>query len=74
MKNRNPLVLPMTLHTKKQVFHDKRDPKGGSKNDQSELLSEVDEHECLLVIPNTFTMCGEDGNYCSEECLNRSKK
>ena len=49
MKNRNPLVLPMTLHTKKQVFHDKRDPKGGSKNDQSELLSEVDEKRVLEV-------------------------
>lgn len=24
--------------------------------------------ECLKVIPNTFIVCGEDGNYCSPEC------
>ena len=26
------------------------------------------DHECAGVIPNTFIMCGEDGNYCSTEC------
>lgn len=27
---------------------------------------------CWRLIPGTFIMCGEGGNYCSEECLLRS--
>lgn len=26
------------------------------------------EHRCAGVIPGTFIMCGEGGNYCSDEC------
>lgn len=28
--------------------------------------------ECKLTIPNTFIACGEDGNYCSDNCLKAS--
>ena len=27
---------------------------------------------CKKVIDGTFIMCGEDGHYCSQECLRRS--
>ncbi len=35
-------------------------------------MSEIHE-DCLGVIPGTVILCGEGGNYCSEECLRRSK-
>lgn len=30
--------------------------------------------ECKLVIPGTVIMCGEDGNYCSQECLRKANE
>ena len=30
------------------------------------------EDQCLFVIPNTFIMCGEGGNYCSDYCYNKT--
>lgn len=30
-------------------------------------------HECKLVVPGTFTACGEGGNYCSQECLDAAR-
>ena len=32
------------------------------------------EHLCLEVIPNTFIMCGEMGQYCSEECMRKANE
>ncbi len=77
MKNRNPFVLPMKLHTKRQVFHDRREERGGANNDQPELLEAAVEEkveECLGLIPGTFIMCGEAGQYCSDACWNDSKE
>lgn len=31
------------------------------------------EGKCLEVIPGTFVICGEGGNFCSEACLLRHK-
>lgn len=73
MKTRNPFVLPMILHTKHQVFHDKRDERGGSKNEQREYLEDT-HHECDIVISGTFIACGEGGNFCSDECFAKSKE
>lgn len=76
MKNRNYLVLPMTLATKRQIFHDKRDERGGAKNVQKEYLeaAETDKIECTGIITGTFIVCGEGGNYCSDSCLSKSKE
>lgn len=30
--------------------------------------------ECKLVIPNTVIMCGEEGNYCSQECMEKANE
>ncbi len=30
--------------------------------------------KCSNVVPNTFIICGENGNYCSEECYNERQK
>jgi hypothetical protein len=30
--------------------------------------------KCLLVIPNTFIMCGEMGQYCSHECMRKANE
>jgi hypothetical protein len=27
---------------------------------------------CALVIPGTVIACGEDGNYCSQECMRKA--
>mgnify|MGYP003347878732 CR=1 FL=1 len=32
------------------------------------------EHLCLEVIPDTFIMCGEMGQYCSQECMKKASK
>ena len=29
-------------------------------------------NRCTLVIPDTFIMCGEAGQYCSTECMMRA--
>ena len=29
---------------------------------------------CELLIPGTFIMCGEGGNYCSKECLSKASQ
>jgi hypothetical protein len=29
---------------------------------------------CLGVIPNTFIMCGEMGQYCSHECMRKANE
>jgi hypothetical protein len=29
---------------------------------------------CLGVIPNTFIMCGEMGQYCSQECMRKANE
>ena len=29
--------------------------------------------ECFGLIPNTFIVCGEDGNYCSQNCWDIAK-
>lgn len=71
MPKRNPYVLPMKLHTKSQTFHDRREERGGAKNQMPELLEQAEEraeHKCALVIPGTFIMCGEVDQYCSVEC------
>lgn len=47
-KNRNPYVLPMTLRNKKQVFHDRREERGGSKNEQSILMEEIE--DCAITL------------------------
>ena len=26
---------------------------------------------CLIVIPGTWVICGEGGNFCSDECLEK---
>ncbi len=31
------------------------------------------QHVCCQVIPNTFIMCGEMGQYCSQQCLEKAK-
>lgn len=75
--NRNPLVLPMTLHTKHQTFHDKRDERGGAKNEQAEYLEAAETEkivECTGLIVGTFIACGEGDNYCSDECWSRAKE
>lgn len=48
MKRRNPYVLPMTLRNKKQVFHDRREERGGSKNLQQSYLDE-DDLACVVT-------------------------
>jgi len=30
--------------------------------------------KCSNVIPNTFVICGENGNFCSEKCYNERQK
>lgn len=42
-KQRNPYVKTMTLRNKSQVFHHKTDERGGSKNDERELLEQYEE-------------------------------
>lgn len=40
-QSRNPYVLPMTLRHHKQIFHDRRERRGGNKKDlTAELLEE----------------------------------
>lgn len=32
-------------------------------------------HQCAIVIPGTFIICGEDNyQYCSQICMERAKK
>jgi len=31
-------------------------------------------HICSQVIPNTFIMCGEMGQYCSQECMRKANE
>ena len=35
---------------------------------------DCDPKGCLGVIPNTFIMCGEMGQYCSQECMEKANK
>lgn len=28
--------------------------------------------ECLNIIPDTYIMCGEGGNFCSDACLKKA--
>ena len=40
---RNPYVVPMNARCKSATFKDRREVRGGSKNDQTEFLSEVED-------------------------------
>ncbi len=42
-KNRNALVLPMTLAKKSSKFRDRREPKGGARNKQRDYKRLIDE-------------------------------
>jgi hypothetical protein len=33
-----------------------------------------EQHVCSQVIPGTFIMCSEGGNYCSPECMRRANE
>jgi hypothetical protein len=61
---RNSIVVPMNLRNKTQIFADRREPKGGDKNEQRELLDIYD----------------DDGSDCSqsflqlEQSLNETEK
>lgn len=37
--------------------------------DKSDVL-----RRCHLVIPGTVIMCGEDVNYCSQECMEKANE
>jgi hypothetical protein len=52
---RNALVVPMNLRNKSQVFADRREPRGGDKNMQKELLDiyDEDEFDCIVSFEQT---------------------
>ena len=41
-------------------------------NEGGDLCPDCDPTGCKGVIPNTFIMCGEAGQYCSNECMMRA--
>lgn len=52
---RNALVVPMNLRNKSQVFADRREPRGGDKNVQRELLDVYDDDgiDCRISLKQT---------------------
>jgi hypothetical protein len=36
-------------------------------------ITQLLEEKCKGVIPNTFIVCGEGGNYCSEACHSQAE-
>jgi hypothetical protein len=36
---------------------------------KEEWTKKMKTYKCKGVIPNTFIVCGEEGNFCSEECI-----
>jgi len=52
------------------------DTKGGRTREKRMSKQEIEsqEHICSQVIPDTFIMCGEGGNYCSPECMRRANE
>lgn len=41
-------------------------------NEGGDLCPDCDPTGCRGVIPNTFIMCSEGGNYCSQECMRKA--
>ncbi|CAN5950742.1 unnamed protein product [Sphagnum jensenii] len=66
---RNPVAVAMSQrYPRSKSFIDKRQERGGDKNEQGEYLEEA----CHGVIPGTFILCGEGGNYCSDSCYSKA--
>jgi len=38
------------------------------------ICPDCDPKGCFGVIPNTFIMCGEMGQYCSQECMRKANE
>ena len=37
------------------------------------LEEEIESGNCLEIIPGTFVICGEEGNFCSRDCWDSNK-
>lgn len=70
-KARSLETLTAILHCKASKFHDKRDPRGGSKNIQSDLLKEFEEEMNvsnkikLLIYKDDQDISYENKNVCA---------
>ena len=62
-------IRPLTTALMEYKTWEKQQPKETNSTlvDPFELKNT---EECLQTIPGTFIACGEDGNYCSQNCLN----